>query len=297
MKGQGKFLLPVWLLLLLSGCLSPSLERQSVPIHWGIRLDHSTSPFELHDNFEQLSEGDALLVEIPLHADSAGLPVISIPSSIFQDLAGMAAKKQVDLSLALSTSHPRELFPEEVKWEVGQWFEAYRLELNGLLQAFDSHPPKRLILGNDWSNVEIEAEAWTELMADLRKRHPELRLGYGKLGGEAHPTWWNACDFLAVEYPALADPNPKPRAMKLNPNIGETALSLDKPILIYRANLMGPYKTISLKNQLRFWQEEVKLEGLFINSLYARIPPLDSTSYFGLQEAPDLLEFIRDYRE
>ena len=289
------YLLLIVLPLLLIGCMAPQLEREDVPVHWGIRLDNADHPQIFSENFAYTGPSTPLLVEIPVSADSNGLPIISHAG--LTSLAGKAQQANAPLTIALTTTFSKELFPKGEVQDKKAWFEAYRQEIADIVDIFGPGPPNRLILGNDWKAVEQEEEQWISLLQSLRSQHPGISFGYGTLAEENVPTWVNHCDFLAIEYPALADPNPKRRAMELNPMIAAKAQESELPLLIYRANLMGPFKAIALKNQLRFWPEEMDLTGIFINSLYPRIAPLDTTSYFGLHTSPDLLDFLKEYRE
>lgn len=290
---KAPFLLFVVLSTLAFGCASPTLERQEVPIHWGIRMDEETNRQALEPSFEYIGPNSSLLVEVPIAADSSGQPRISMQG--LAGLAQLAKESQTPLTIALTTTYSTELFPEEEIRDIDSWFFSLENDIVGMMSGFAAWPPERLVLCNDWHPVNPETGAWVGLVEHLGARYKDLQLGYGWNGEGNPPEWAGKCDFLALEYPALADPNPKPRAMELNPTFGQVAMDLPLPLLIYRANLMGPYKTIALKNQLRFWPEELELQGIFINSLYPKVAPLDTTSYFGLHTSPDLLDFLEEY--
>ena len=290
-----KYLFAVFGMLLLVSC-QVRLERPGIPIHWGFRMPLEDAPDSWKANFDYIGQEEAIMVELPVFADSSGMPRISTTG--LEDLAQAALDYQTPLTLALCTTNPKELFPagDFSEDESASWFAAYAAEVEGVLAYFQAHPPVRLILGNDWLLVEEYASNWNALLEGLRLGHPYLRLGYGSDLVAGYPEWWRNCDFLAVEYMVIADPNPKRLAMQQNPIYGQAGLDLDRPLLIYQSNLMGPDKAILLQNQLRFWEDEVEVEGLFINTLYARIPALDSSSYFGVQNDQAFWDFLAEYK-
>ena len=88
----------------------------------------------------------------------------------------------------------------------------------------------------------------------------------------------------------------KPMSRAQNQDIAALASQQQRPVFIYRANIIGEDQLIQLKNRLRFWPSTLAINGLCINTLYPAIPVLDDHTYYGLQDNPDVLEYLKAYR-
>lgn len=280
-------------LLLLGSCRSPQLERQDVPLMWGIRFEGEEALEWINRNLESSEKGKEWMIEIPVVASDSQIP--SIPELPLRALSQALDQNDVEFNLAFTTSFVKELFPTGALTDTTNWFDGLQTAIQNSLNAFD-RPPKRLIVGNDWKTSEPAEEHWRSLMKNLRNEN-KIEIGYGWNGDRlSAPKWLDVCDFFALEYPPIADPNPKPYSIQNNPRMATISDSLDKPMFIYRANVMGNFKTIGLKNRLRFWPEEIEVTGLVANSLYAKLPPLDSSSYFGVMQDKEFLNYWNSYQ-
>ncbi len=280
-------------LLVLSACQSPDLERAEVPLLWGIRYEGEDAGQWLEQNLEVEGRGTEWMIEIPIIAGDSNFP--TIPELPLEELGRGLAAQQISFNLAFTTSFGKELFPTGKLVDTTAWFHALTNEVKECLEAIHQEP-RRLIVGNDWKLAEPAQAHWRQLFQDL-KSTTNSQLGYGWNGDRLTlPPWIDVCDFFALEYPPVADPNPKPYAIQNNQRMGRAADSLGLPLFIYRGNVMGNYKTIGLKNRLRFWPEEVQVTGLVANSLYAKLPLLDSSSYFGVMQDQEFINYWKSYQ-
>lgn len=266
-------------------CAPLDLERADVDLHYGIRYDQESSAEAFPKNISDNDLPSALLVEVPVQADSNGLP--SIPALNFAPLAETGA---TDLHLAFGSITDTLLFPEDQSELAPDWFPNLLQVLDTFLQSCS---PKKVILGNYWEQTLDFEEEWKLLLEELKKKYPQVEFGLGWVAAASIPDFVGAGDFLALEYPPLNEP--KREAMSLNQELGGRALELGLPVYVYRANLMGKDKPDQLRNILRFWPDEVEVQGVVLNSIYDRIPSLDSSSYFGIVRDQPLQDFLEEY--
>lgn len=289
--------LTLTLTLILPGCRPTDLERPGVPISWGMRFESDADVAELNPNMAKLRSlvMRRMLVELPVVADSQGLP--TIPPLSLDRLRGYSNRYKVRLFLAFTTTNPKKLFPLDTVEDPNRWFAALETAVDSVLRDFGQHPPERVIIGSNWTYAEQYGAHWKQMLDKLRGVHPYL-FSYGaSLQRLPMLDWLNACDEICIDYRPGPDENPKPYAREYNQMASAIADSLDLPVFIFRTNLIGNNKTLQLKNQLRFWSEGVNVRGLCINTLYAPIAARDSTTYYGVAQEDELFEFLRRYRE
>lgn len=283
----------IFSLLILGSCRSPALEREDIPLMWGIRYEGEEAANWLKRNIQTEDRGREWMVEIPVVADDSMRP--TIPDLPLKDLQNGLEDDQLTFNLAFTTSFEKELFPEGKFSDTTEWFKSLTHSIQECLGSFNKEP-ERVIVGNDWKVTESAQGHWRQVFTDLRTSY-KGKLGYGWHGDRTSvPSWIDACDFFALEYPPVADPNPKPYCIQNNPRMAGVADSLGLPLFIYRANVMGNYKTIGLKNRLRFWPEEIPVSGLVANSLYPKLPLLDSSSYFGVMQDQEFINYWKSYQ-
>lgn len=279
------------LFILMTGCTSPQLEREDVPLIWGIR-------YEGHDAAEWIPRNldygaDHWMIEIPMVADSLHLP--RIPDLPLAVLGEAIEEAQIQYSIAFTTLSGPELFPNEKPINPDQWFPQLEAEILSFLNHFKLGP-ERIVVGNDWKETESYDTDWRQLFTAVKKES-QAQVGYGWRGDRKEmPDWLDACDFFALEYPPLAESDPRPYAVQNNPKMGRCADSLGIPLFIYRGNLMGKDRVPGLKNRLRFWPTSLHVQGFVANSMYPKLPPLDSSSYFGVMTDTAFLNYWNQYQ-
>lgn len=294
-----KRLLPLLLpcLLLLAGCRELDLEREQVPLAWGVRYDTPAAEAVFSPNLAHLREVKMreLVLELPLRADSAGLP--SVPALPLGDMPMLLNRFRTRLHIVFAPTNQEELFPNgRLEASPEAWFAGLRKVVDSTLKVFGGYDISRVIIGSGLSLVEGYDAEWIRLIDSLKAGHSYF-VSYGanpdalsRLGFLAH------CDELCVDYPPAADDNPKPFCRTVNTRIAAMADSLNKPVFIFRANVLGEQQLEQIQNRLRFWPPETRLRGITMNSLYARIALLDSTSYYGMADNPEIPAFLEEYR-
>jgi hypothetical protein len=294
-----KYLLLILLpaVLLLAGCRELDLEREQVILAWGIRYDTPAAAGVFSPNLAHMRDVKMreLVLELPLRADSAGLPMV--PPLPLGDMVTLLNRFKTRLHLVFAPTNLEELFPGgRLKAEPAAWFAGLRHAIDSTVAVFGDFSISRVVIGSNLRPVESFTAEWTQLIDSLKAGH-DYFVSYGaspdalgKLGFVGH------CDELCIDYPPAADDNPKPFCRKVNTQIAALSDSLHKSVFVFRANVIGEQQLEQLKNRLRFWPPATRLRGVAMNSLYARIPLLDSTSYYGLADNPEVIAFLEDYR-
>jgi len=279
-------------LISLGSCRQPQLEREDVPLMWGIRFEGEDAASWINPNLDYGAK--EWMIEIPIHADSLLLP--TIPNLPFEPLVAGLKRAQISYNLAFTTVSEGELFPPEFTQVNKAWFTQLEKEVISMVGRMP-YPPKRIVLGNDWQATESASEEWRTTIHALQAKIQTL-VGYGWRGDRTTtPDWLEECDFFALEYPPLAESDPRPFAVQNNPKMAICADSLQLPLFIYRGNLMGKDRVPGMKNRLRFWPPTVPLEGFVANSMYPKLPPLDSSSYFGVMTDTAFLKYWSAYQK
>jgi hypothetical protein len=282
---------------MLVACSDPQLERPDVPMLWGMRLNEPADAAQLNPNLAKLRElvMRSLLLELPLKADSTGLPkaMVDVPT----ELTGLLSRYRNHIHLAFCNTQEAELFPSGKPSDMNAWFAALRKEIVRNVDLLQGTLPDRVIVGGELLQVADQSEAWTQLLAGLRAQYPGILFSIGGHTESFENSKLAAIsDELAIDYAPMAGAELKAESRTENQRIAALAAQHDKPVFIYRANLLGEEQLLQLKNRLRFWPAEVKLTGLCINSLYASIAARDDHTYYGLADDAEVMAYLDAYR-
>ncbi len=289
-----------WILLLaiaVSGCGPKYLERSGIPLIWGMRMDETADEFEFSENLAYVAESDAneILLELPLRADSFGLPVVGhIPS---KESMRLLKDSKRTLSLVFATTNYKELFPTEDFPAPQIWFRYLNAALDSALAPFMGCEVSRVILAADWGLMTDENE-WRQILDHIRTKMPDALISFGARHEALHSKSLSVLsDEIAIDYAPIAGEELKSPCRTENLRITALAKQSGKPIFIFRANVIGENPALQIQNRLRFWQPEVEINGICLNTLYAKIPPRDATTYYGMADDPAVSDFIRVYKQ
>lgn len=292
---MNKRCLVMMVVLLVCGCGRRYLERTGVPIWQGMRVNAPEEWAQLPENLKvwEATEADGVCLELPLRADSLGLPVVgNMPGS--EESALLRGKR---LSIALATTNLKELFPDELQVTDAAWFAQLEVEIDRLLQELKELAPERLIVGGAWGDYPMNRAGWASCINSLRRKWPRVKIS---LGGRPELVADNGLaalsDEVAIDYPPMAGEEQRSSCRNTNLKIAELAVASGKAIFIYRANVMGDTPSAQFQNRLRFWREDATLAGMCLNSLYPYSPLRDAKSYYGLADNPDVGEFLKEYK-
>lgn len=279
------------------GCGPKYLERSGIPLIWGMRLDEGADEFELPDNLNFVSGKDSneLLIELPLRADSFGLPVVGqVPSAVS---VGLLRDAGVPLSIAFATTNYKELFPTDDLPAPQIWFQYFKTALDSALFTFQGCKLKRLILAADWGLMAGEKE-WDQVVSNLRSHHPNTTISFGgRTEALKNNHLAEISDEIAIDYAPIAGEELKGPCREENLKIAALAQEYHRPVFIFRANVIGENPALQIKNRLRFWHPEAKITGICLNTPYAKVAARDATTYYGMADDQEALDFIQEYRQ
>ncbi len=288
-------------IIVVLSCLScgpRALERPGITIVWGMRINEFSDFQQLASNLAYLQADNdrQLLIELPLRADSTGLPII--PMEIPQASIALLDGWHGELSIAFCNTHESELFPIGKPADVVAWFAALQKRIAHQLELFNSVPIKRVIIGGNLLQVHDADAEWLALLQTLRQQHPKTLFSIG-----GNPEFFEnsellkLSDELVIDYPPMAGDELKPMSRAVNQGIADLVSNLHQPIFIYRANILGEDQLIQLKNRLRFWPDGLSINGLCANTLYPTIPAEDDHTYYGLKDNLEVLDYLKIYRQ
>jgi hypothetical protein len=285
---------------IITGCKPPIQERQGVPIVMGMRLDGGTTENDIFDNFHWLAQHHLsdLLVEVPFQASFSPPHRPLVDSLVLDQIAVLATEchtRKIKFHLALLTQNQMELFPKNRLEQPDGWFLQLEMVLHHLMNACGPYPPQRVILGENLQVAESYATKWESTFDHFRQRWqvPISYCSYSDRGSAEK--LWAISDEICISYSSATDEDGLPFTRTQNLHISKLAQKWYKPVFIARANLLGNFPEKLFDYRLRHWDEGIDLKGLCINTIYSRLSPLDSSSYYGIKDHDVLLKKLDDY--
>lgn len=287
----------LFVMLILSSCAPKELERLKVPISWGMRLNDLEDAKEIGPNLASIRELGMrnISIELPLVADSAGFP--SIPTHIPSETPGLLLRFKVKFNLIISTTNKESLFPEAAVMSPKEWFAILEQEVKKELGNLKIYMPSRVIIGSDLKPSFEYFDEWKTLLQNLRNSFPNVKFSIGGRAEEMQKSGLaEISDEFAIDYPPLVGENLKAQSRDQNSEIAAMAKGIGKSIYIYRANIIGPSPLIQIQNRLRFWPENLEINGICINTLAGKVAARDSKTYYGLADNEDAIDYLKYYK-
>lgn len=274
------------------GC-EVKLERENIPLWLGIQLEPeascSATSWEANEKIHERFHAVGWVIEVPVFIPAHDSNRIRIPAyqEINRSLANFR-NLSVQTCLHFSLQNPFRIQAD------GLAQAKYIQLIEGYLQKL-AYPPEKLMFSGFW----IQEKAFQQA---LRNQFPSWKATLPAttfyLAGRHESLLSDLIDWdenyeLAVIHDAPPDEMYKPYFREINQALSKKALAHNKSLFIAQSNLLGDQKLLLYKNQLRFWDESVKLEGLVINSLYCTSSLADSSTRFGLAKDFALLDYIK----
>lgn len=301
------------LLISLVSC-TPNLEREDIPIIPGIRLNHypygpeesPTIRAEAEAQVHQQNEAafaewelTDLLIDVPLDYDSItqGPMLDSLTLQALDRALAHYPEQAGQLHLALTSDNPGELFRARTRPLDLAWCHQLDscMQLVEELSEAAGFTVKRMIIGNNWEPFEAYLDGRARVY-DLHHARSSVRLAYGiditRLDSIESLA---EMDELALGYPPQPTLAPKPFCRKWNKKASEKAQMAGLPIFIFQGNILEVQSRYAFENRLRFWSDEVEVEGLTLNSIYTASSLSEGESYFGLTDEAGFLAALEKY--
>lgn len=241
---------------------------------------------------------EEICLEVLLEGDSAtGLPKID-RTSLTQVSKIMPQIRAAGLKYSIvMQSWPRQpLFAGPT--DTARWQQAYLAEIKEkLLPRLAGFPPVRLCLGTDFGPLENQPAFWQTVFSEIRAAAPQqVKLLYSANMKTANKiAFWDACDEIGLFYPATIADAPRKFSREWHPKAAELARTFGKPIYLTHAYLISANKLLEFQNRLRFWPEDVAVNGINLNNIVTRTPLTDTLDYYGVADRPEFLEYLKTY--
>ena len=279
-----------------SGC-EVKLEREGIPLWLGIQLETDTScsadSWLANQQLNEQYQPQGWTLEIPIFLPENDSSPFRIPSTSeilfsFDRLKSLSSQS----CLHFSMQNPFRLRTDQIT------LEGYTSTIDSVLHTLASSPDK-IMLSGFWVQDAIFQEKLLTRFPDWKKRHPASRFYLAA----RHTTLlsqaidWTGSYELAIINDAPPDEMYKAHFRQVNRALSAKAFEYNKTLFIAQTNILGDNKLLLYKNQLRFWDDAVQVEGLIINSLYCQSSLADSTTRFGLARDKELLEYLSGERD
>ncbi len=279
-------------------CSEP-LERQHVPVFAGISID-STAACPMATLTENRSiqveaKLDGWSVEIPMliRTDDLSNSFVYYEGHTLDTLIHLLQEQNIPYFLNFFLQNPFSYKPEEISTD------KYLTDVSGLLLRASDYPPEVIGFMGSFLDQNLMGDKLQVLVAELRKALP-LFSGQIVYAGvpevlERAEFDWNTPDAIGVVYLPPEPDEIKPHFREINQHLSTLLQRHQKPVYILQSNLVGDEKLIVFKNQLRFWNDAVDLQGIVLNSLYCHISLSDSTSPFSLKGDQAFGTYLKTY--
>lgn len=277
----------------------PGLERKNVPIIAGISIETKCSSLNIPKGL-QLNQSFGInewMIEVPFQMqayDQASSFKYYERHELDTILPILQAHK-TPYNLCFNVENPRNIPYAKAR------VEHYLTDMSGiLLRALNaSYLPKRIIFMGEVLNKDFSKGKLERFILEIRNELPAFG---GEIVFAAKPSQikdssfvWDICDVVGVVYHEPPDLDYKPYFREINQSLSQLLVEHQKPVLIVHTNLVGKEKLLMFKNQLRFWDKEVELKGIVLNSLFCESPLADSSSHFGLANDRDFQRYLKRY--
>lgn len=285
--------LVIWLLI---GCGAKPLERQGVEIIWGMRVNAPEDWLELRANLLTMDSLDmhALMIELPLKADSLGDPrIFCLPGKA--DLA-LLKSANLRLNLGFCTTKSDDLWYEDEALKLYDWNDSMQVELRRALNCFKNISLERVVIGPGSATDRFNGGAWKNLIAVGKTIAPNCRFSIAADREMLEKSEASAVsDELSIDCKILIPDEFKTASRSEHQRIASFASHMDKPVFLFRSNILGEQAMLQIKNRLRFWPDDLVVSGLCLNSLYPKITLRDQNPYYGTQDEPETAAFLVQY--
>lgn len=271
-------------------CSSPGDTRACVEVNLGARFDSPDEFSHMEKNLFWISKEKnnyPMLFEFPLFGDSSESTHVKFPAPVLKAFRKEIKDKTLgtgEISLAISNSHNQQTFPYGIMNDPQTWFAELGAYADSLLMFSKGMKVQRLIFGKNIQLAEPFLNEWKELFSSLRKKF-KIKISYAcdidRIGLVKDLV--SISDELAVIYPPYEGEHAIPFSRKNNLEAASIAKRLSLPVFIFQSNLLGENRKTAFDYHLKFWDPEVEISGVCLNSLYGKFVVIDSSSYFGIQ--------------
>ncbi|MEM8899661.1 MAG: hypothetical protein AAGC85_16220 [Bacteroidota bacterium] len=284
-------------LLLLASCSQWNV-RKDVPVGIGITLDEGCDSTSIQNTVASVKElnADVLLVEIPFQVEELqsfenASDFKYYESHPLEYLLEMLKEDSISYQLSFVLENPQRKSTDQVN--LGDYFS----EISGILLRSNAYKPFRISFYGEFFQDDESILALNKFVQQVREAIPSVQgnIYYGVQAELLDETFeWEVPDGISLVYVPGSFEGKAKHYYELNKRVGELAVAKEKPLMILRTNLLGDRKYKEFLLQLSYWPEEVRLEGINLNTLYCETAFLDEESPFALAKEFSLKRYLQN---
>ena len=280
---------------LLGGCSTPP-ERQDVPVLAGITLNEECQLEQLVSGLELFDEFglEGWLLEFPMymHPIDEASDFRYYEKHTLDTIIHVFKSRSYPYSLAFNLENPKNYPTARIN------LTNYLLDISAVLLRTQAYPPSQLVFMGEFLNSDIMEDKLSSFIENIRS---ELSGFKGQIVYAMFPYQfdelndWTTPDRIGVRYHESPEEDLRKYYFKINRAMSKHLSKHEKEVFIAQSNLMGEDKLEIFKNQLRFWENEVELSGIVLNSLNCKMALTDTGAFFALGEDDAFKDFLRNY--
>lgn len=287
-------------LLWISGiaCQVPQ-ERQAVPVIGGISLGQAYDfmRWKQDSSLSKVYHLSAWMIEWPLilEDEAAHSKFNYYEPSVLDSLLPLLESASIPYYLAFSL--PRIEENPFIQVALSKCFA----DISGILLRSASYPPAKVIFTGEFFQTPETSNALNDFVVQMGSEFTafkgEIVYALALEAVDREFLDWSIPDVIGICYPPSASLNQRSLFYNQNRHWSRWLIEQDKPGLIVESNLLGAQKLERFTYQLRYWEEEVVLEGIVLNSLYSQLSLSDSNSYFALAIEDAFKNYLNEYQK
>ncbi len=275
---------------------SGALERENVDIWGGTVMDNSCSLEILLHNIQSYKryQLSGWMIEVPFYITQN--PHTSdfryYETSLLDTLMPLLKRNNIRYGFYFSLHNPNRLSTRKVN------ISDYFTDISGILLRAEDYPPSRIGFGEGFLDKELIEDALPRFVFQIKLEFPsfEGKIVYGSSPDDLAKNFdYDTPDIIGIVYPPPVDESHKRRFKKINLNISKEVLDKEKPVMILQTNLLGKDKYHQFVNELRFWEDEVQLESMVINTDYCDLPFHPDAGQYSISKESRLLSYLAKY--
>ena len=277
------------------GCDSPP-ERQGVPVFAGISLteacnvDHLIAGLSVYEQFGL--KGWVLEFPMLMHPVEEASDFRYYEKHTLDTIIHILKTKSYPYTLAFNLENPKSYTTGSIN------LTNYLLDISAVLLRTQSYPPEQLIFMGEFLNTDLMEDKLPVFIKNIKS---ELDGFKGEIIYALFPYQfekmddWETPDLIGIRYHEATDEDLRNYYYQLNRKLGSQLKKHKKDLFISQSNLMGDNKLDMFKNQLRFWDQALKVNGIVLNSLSCRVSLEDEDSFFALGEDDAFKDYLSTY--
>lgn len=275
---------------------SVNLERPGVEVWMGLTVDkHCSASNVIQDTTLNREYGiSGWLFEFPFFIAEPDRESTFryYETHLLDTLLPVLQADSIPYGLAFDLQNPKDFSTTYTR------IDEYLTDVSGILLRTKDYAPDHIIFMGEFIHPEIRNTALQNFVDQLREELYQFdgSVIYAAKSEDLIGDFdWDTPDKVGIIFQPPPDEMYKPYFRQINRRISDSLIAHNKSAMIVRSNLMGEDKALQLRNQLRFWSEEVDIESIVLNTVYCQFSLSDTAGYFSASKDRELQRFLKEY--